>query len=146
MSIADIVEMNKCPWDREPGASEESVAALKKSAGCTLPKPYLDFLQVSNGGEGELPVLPFYAVLWSAEEVIKNNQGYEVATYAPGFFGIGSSGGGEMLAFDLTLKDSSAIFALPFMGMDREEAILVASDFEQFVSILGRKEQSKDSD
>ncbi|MBI5175160.1 MAG: SMI1/KNR4 family protein [Candidatus Melainabacteria bacterium] len=145
MSIADIVEMNNYPWERKAGASEEAVTALKLSAGGTLPKPYLDFLQVSNGGEGELPVLPFYAVLWSAEEVIENNQGYEVATYAPGFFGIGSSGGGEMLAFDLALEDSSALFALPFMGMDREEAILVASDFEQFVSILGRKEHSEDS-
>jgi hypothetical protein len=36
-------------------------------AGFALPQAYLDFLRISNGGEGELPVQPYWFQICRAE-------------------------------------------------------------------------------
>jgi hypothetical protein len=76
MSIADIVEENKFPWHREPGASEAALAALRASGGWDLPTAYLDFLLISNGGSGDLPSPPSRFFIWPAEKVVGENRAY----------------------------------------------------------------------
>ncbi len=43
---------------------------------------------------------PGWFQVWPADQVVELNRGYEVCENLPGFFGIGSSGGGELLASD----------------------------------------------
>ncbi|MBS1993468.1 MAG: SMI1/KNR4 family protein [Cyanobacteria bacterium SZAS LIN-3] len=146
MSIAEILAKNRFQWDREKGALEAAVTELSQSAGFTLPESYLEFLRLCNGGYGELPVDPLWFVIWPAEKVIEANRDLQVAIYASGFFGFGGNGGGEMLAFDLTKPVSSAVFSLPMIGMERGTEILVAPDFETFVSYLGMPGPDDDED
>jgi hypothetical protein len=57
---------------------------------------------------------------------------YEVAKYAPGFFGFASNGGGEMYAFSPT----GAIVYLPFIGMEPKYARHLANSWQEFAVML----------
>src|SRR5512139_3305998 len=101
MNTSDILRDPTTKWKRESPAQSEAVQRLAAESKVELPEDYIALLHYSNGGEGELGVEPGWFQLWPAEKVMEFNQGYEVETNAPGFFGFGSNGGGEMLAFDM---------------------------------------------
>ena len=98
----------------------------------TLPEEYSRHFDRGGKVDGALTVAPGYFQLWRPSEISKWNENYEVEEYAPGFLGFGSSGGGEMFAFD----DRHQIFMIPFIGMDPEEAILVARSWGEFVNLM----------
>ena len=125
-------------WARSMPASEEVIRQLTIKAGIELPSDYIAFLRQSNGGEGELGVDPGWFQIWPAEEVVSNNDGYETAEYVPGFFAFGSSGGGEMFAFDLRKDHRGAVVIIPFIPMKAELAQVVARNFSEFTSHFGR--------
>lgn len=60
---------------------------------------------------------PGWFQLWPAEKVIEYNNSYKVAENVPGFFGFGSSGGGEMLAFDMRGGKPRKVVMIPFIVM-----------------------------
>lgn len=108
-------------------AGAQALADLQKVANVSLPEAYRDFLAAANGGHGF--VGDNHVVLWSVDQLEEFNRGYEVETYAPGFFLIGSNGGGEAYAIDL---DTGSVVMVPFIGMDRREAFLVSPSFSGF--------------
>ncbi len=129
----ELNEFPKTVWHPQPPAQPSAINNLLASSRLDLPANYLDLLNFSNGGEGELSVFPGWFSLWPAEEVVQLNEGYEVQKWLPGFFGFGSSGGGEMLAFDTRTQQPWKIYSVPFVGMAEEEAVLVAESFATFI-------------
>jgi len=125
-------------WRRELPAKTGTIQTLLLESRFALPEDYLRFLKLSNGGEGELGVEPGWFVLWLAETVIENNDGYEVHKWIPGFFGFGSNGGGELLAFDTRTAQPWKIYMIPFIPMEETEAILVAESFADFIKVIGQ--------
>lgn len=124
--------------NRGSKASEAAIRALTESASITLPDIYLAFLRNSNGAEGDIGIEPGYVVFWRAEEVVANNVGYRVAEFAPGLFGFGSNGGGELLAFDTRGSLPWPIVMIPMIPMDAKEAVQIAPDFISFLTSFGR--------
>jgi hypothetical protein len=96
-----------------------------------LPPAYLEFLRSTGGDEGELDVEPGWIQFWPAEEVIEMNRSYEVERNLPGFFGFGSSGGGELFAFDMRGDGEPPVVMVPFISMTSSEARFIASSFEE---------------
>ena len=47
----------------------------------------------------EIAVQPWICEFWPIDEILSHNREYEVETYAPGYLGFGTSGGGGMYAF-----------------------------------------------
>src|SRR5262245_6162927 len=124
MSISEVARANSSKWMPAAAASEDSIARLVGSVAFELPLDYLEFLRVSNGGCGNIPVDPWcFDSLWTAEELVGCNRDYEVAEYCPGFFGIGSSGGGEMFAFDMRKTQPWPVVHIPFIGMEPAAAL-----------------------
>jgi len=99
----------------------------------TLPAGYERFIRSSNGAEGFMN--NSYLILWPIEELFAYNENYRVEEYAPGFFIIGSDGGGTSYAVD---KQTGALYEIPFIGMLREEATWSAKDFDDFIETLTR--------
>jgi hypothetical protein len=108
---------------------------LAKQMTHALPIDYLAFLRRHNGGEGCLG--ENYIILWRAEELIQFNRDYEVETYAPGIFLIGSNGGGEGYGFD-TCVSSRPVVRLPFIGMERRYADVVAESFADLFRVMAQ--------
>jgi hypothetical protein len=140
-TIKEISESD-LPWDREESANPEAINTLASKSGLNLPKDYLDFLSLSNGGEGELPVDPYWFQIWSAENVLEHNEGYQVAQFLPDFFAFGSNGGGEMFAFDTRKDGAWPVYMIPFVPMEEAGAKKVASDFLSLAQLFGIEEKN----
>ena len=137
--MIDIAEILKdAVWDPEEPAKLESIQKLVDNAGKELPEEYLALLRYSDGGDGVLGLEPGWLQLWSSTDVLENNKDYEIEEYIPGFFGFGSSGGGELLAFDTRRGKPWKIVMIPFVPMSAELAIVIAQDCEEFIRAIGR--------
>jgi SMI1/KNR4 family protein SUKH-1 len=99
-----------------------------------LPPEYLTYFAGDGRKEGGLTVKPGWFQLWPPAEIERWNREYHVSEYAPGFLGFGSSGGGEILAFD----NDGGIVMIPFIGMSADEAIPVAHSWSEFVERIER--------
>lgn len=99
-----------------------------------LPEEYVRYYTGDGPKEGGLSVQPLWFQLWPPAEVEQLNRDYQVAEFAPGFFGFGSNGGDELLAFDA----DGRVFTMPFIGMSRELAWLVADSWSGFVEKIER--------
>ncbi len=93
-----------------------------------LPKYYLSYFTSGGLVEGFVDGPPGYFVLWPPDSIEQNNSELEVEKYAPGFLGFGGDGGGEFLAFD----ETGAVFMLPMIGMEPEQADKIAESWEEF--------------
>jgi len=71
---------------------------------------------------------PGYVELWSIEDIPQLNAEIEMEVYAPGFLAFAGHGGGEVLAFNA----AGAVYMLPLVGMEPEQAIKVADSFTEF--------------
>ena len=81
-----------------------------------------------------MTVGPGWFQLWPPAEVEQMNRDYHVSELAPGFLGFGSSGGGELLAFDA----GGRVVMIPFILMSPEHALPVASSWSEFVERIER--------
>ena len=91
---------------------------------------YMAFLRRANGGEGFIGER--YVRLWRAEELIEMNRGYNVAEFFPDLFFIGTDGGGEAYAFNIS-GINPTVFEVPFIGLP-SDARMIASSFDSFVA------------
>jgi hypothetical protein len=142
MAIAEeLARLARHPgaWVGAPPASESALQELAEAVTFKLPEAYVELLRASNGGDGFLPVQPYCLCLWPAEEVRRSHDGYEVSRDAPGLFAFATSGGGELLAFDLREGPPHPIVAIPCIGMALEHALPVAPDFDALIGLLGRE-------
>ena len=92
-----------------------------------LPNDYIAYLEGMGVAEGFTEGLPGYFALWHRDEIEASNRDLQVATYAPGFLGFGTDGGGELLAFD----ESGAVFMLPMIGMEPQYANRIANSWRE---------------
>jgi hypothetical protein len=137
-TLLQILSDSTAAWTRRAPATEATIKALSTTCDFALPKEYLSFLQYSNGGEGFLCIEPWYFQLWSTEELIEYNRGYNVEEFLPGWFAIGSSGGGEMLTIRKRDGSPCPVYMVPFIPMSEKDAVQIAHDFEMFAMAFGR--------
>ena len=95
----------------------------------TIPDDFVQYLESGGPREAFTSDEPGYFSLWKLEEIPKNNLEAEVAEFAPGFIGVGTNGGGELIAFDC----SGEVFLIPMVGMDPEDAERIASNWQEVV-------------
>ena len=94
-----------------------------------LPEAFVAYHQSSGALEVVLEGAdPGWYQLWPLAQLEHINRGYEVDRNAPGYVGIGSDGGGEMIA----LAPSGEIVIIPFIPMVLNEAIVVARSWVEF--------------
>jgi hypothetical protein len=140
MKIRELVHDTAYDWQGNAPATKDAISDLKRWAPVDLPKDYLDFLRVTDGGEGEFSCYPGYVRVWPAATVIDFNEGYEIQKWLPEFIGIGDNGGCDFVAFDMRSGDPFPLKAFLFSSMDLAYAISVAENFSEFIQSLKRKD------
>jgi hypothetical protein len=110
--------------------STEALASLRTGLVKSLPESYFAFLIHANGGEGFIG--DRYVQLWRAEELAEMNRAYKTEELFPNLFFIGSDGGGEAYAFNLSRTDAM-VFEVPFIGLPTD-ARAIASSFDSFLA------------
>jgi hypothetical protein len=106
--------------------SLDEIILAEKKLGFSFPKDYIEFLLLSNGGEGSWRER--YFILWRVQDLCQFNIEYESHIYAPGLVLFGSNGGGEAYAFD-TRSSDLPIVEVPFVGMSLSYATKIADGF-----------------
>ncbi|QDQ28209.1 SMI1/KNR4 family protein [Chitinimonas arctica] len=120
-------------FDTEPGASGKAIENAEADLNWQLPTAYKQLLEKTNGGKGT--VGENYVVLWSAEELAEINREYQVQAHAPGLVLFGSDGEGQGFAFD-TRQAPYPVVQVPLIGMDLQNARVVAPEFAGFIGSL----------
>ncbi len=120
-------------FNGRPGASDAVIAETEKQLGLSLPKEYVAFTKLMNGGEGFIG--RGYAILWGLEDLAAVNQEYEFAKHVPRFLGFGSNGGGEAFGFDTRLQ-RWAVVQVPFVGLNWNDARPMGESFNEFLAHL----------
>ena len=99
---------------KEPGAQADALNKMASGLNFKLPGDYLEFMEISNGGEGFIGENS-YLSLWKIENLVDWNNKYDVHTYAPGYFIFASDGGGTAYAFS---KTNSFIYHIEKISID----------------------------
>lgn len=92
------------------------------------PEEYQKYMADHGALSGELSIEPGWFELWPADQVAEHNQRYQTEERLPGFWGIGSNGGGEMIAFDA----HGRVFMIPFVPLEAKAAIRIADSWQEF--------------
>lgn len=94
-------------------ASDTAIADLEREVGWLLPKPYVEFLKLSNGGAFE--VEGAYLDLWPAQEVVALNRDYKIREFLGSqVLAIGSDGGGEGILLSQNPNIGVGLLGIPF--------------------------------
>lgn len=92
------------------------------------PDDYLSY--VNNLQDNEIFTDSGYIELFPFEELEEINKEYEIEIYAPNFITIGTNGGGVGIFIN---KENNQIFSIPFVGIDENDAVLLANSFSEFI-------------
>jgi hypothetical protein len=114
------------------GAGCPDKYAVKKAMKMTARSDLEAYYRAGKPLVCELETNPYLCEFWPRAELDKYNEEYEIEQYAPGFFGFATSGGGEMYA----ISPSDSIVVLPFIGMEPEVAVEIASSWSKFEGML----------
>jgi hypothetical protein len=120
-----------------PGATRSLIDICRSKLNFTFPPDYTGFLQRMNGGQGFLG--EHFLKLSPVEEFVEINTDSYYAQTVPELLIFGSNGAGEAFAFD-TRSAPPSIVVVPFIGMDFENAILIAANFNAFLQFLYRSD------
>ena len=127
--------IDRCTWEKSDPANPADIKLLMEKFGDRIPKDYLDFMATCNGCETEIPVNPWWLIVWAAESIIDRWNGYEMEEYIPGFMAFGSNGGDEMYVFHLESNDPNKVYMMPYIGMEPDQAIPVADNFRALIEM-----------
>jgi SMI1 / KNR4 family (SUKH-1) len=117
-------------WLSSEGASPQVLAELRSAVGA-LPQAYIELLSRGNGGEVELRCKPLVLCLDPAESALDY---WRSGTYTKaGVFVFGGDGGGELLAFDLSVPGKCPVICFDPIDPDGSTEV-VAADFESLLA------------
>ena len=101
-----------------------------------MPEEYLELLRFSNGGEGDLALLPLLFVLFDVDEVLKMLSDRFYRDEFHDFLSFGGNGGLEQIAFALRKGEPYPIVMIDLIA-GSESAVEIAPDMAQFVEAIG---------
>ncbi len=108
-----------------------------------LPTAYFGLLAGLNGWEGF--VGEDYTVLFDAATALMATEEYDIPTYRPGYFALGSNGGGEILVCAERGIDDRPLYLLPAIGMKDAGLIPIDKTASMFARAVLASARSRDA-
>jgi len=135
-TIAQMVASEGREWTGNPPATAEEIAALRQELPFELPLEYVEFLEVCNGGEGELALPPLWFQLYDTKFAIELRRNRDYRLNFPDLFFFGSNGGLESIAIDMRAKGQWPIVMVDCIaGMSSAKQI--SANLRQFIEAVG---------
>lgn len=132
MILSALFDKYAFPKREEP--AETTLRQVEGRFRTSFPADYRAFASWYRGFENSMGV--HYVQLWRIEALIEQNEGYDIQHYLPAVIGIGSNGGGELIAFDTSQPDAFRIILTPFLGL--EDPIEIGMSFTDFLTRLDK--------
>jgi hypothetical protein len=115
---------------------KELISILDTDYRILLPEDYLDYLLEYENFEGFIN--DEYLSLWSIYELVEVNEANCIFDLDPKTFGIGTNGGGELIALQIE-SGSWKVVLMPLIGLDNPKEI--GTSFSNFLERLDRREK-----
>lgn len=114
------------------GASGEELSLLISKSPTEIPGELLEFLRITNGGDGKLSEYPHFVIFFAASHLIAINAAFPGES---GLFAFATNGVGTYMAFDCRLKPSG-IVAVEVPFDDSVKPRFLARDFASFLLLV----------
>ncbi|SDK39517.1 SMI1 / KNR4 family (SUKH-1) [Pedobacter sp. ok626] len=125
-------------WPVQHGDSSTLIKDIESMVGFILPIDYTLFLNNYAGFESH--VGNEYIKLWGVDEIVEMNTFYGL-TALSSTIGIGSNGGSEFIAIELTDLQEYRVVLSPFIDLDKSCNIEVGTSFIDFLARLDNGNQ-----
>ena len=110
-----------------------------RSVAPAIPAPYFEYLQQFGAVRLDVPdISSGFVSFWPLSEVLRLNEQYRIAEFAPGLFAFGMDGVGQLYVFDLRDPLKVSVGDVPSIPLALNEYRVLASSFEQFAQQLSR--------
>lgn len=124
-------------WFAKAPATIDELSEIRSAFPASMPSAYFNLLAETNGGEGPLPVNPYNFCL---DPVVTALDAFRSRNYdradLDGFLIFGGDGSRELIAIDMRSGLPGAVVTIDMVA-GPESAEVVATNFEEFVSIVG---------
>lgn len=122
--MKQIIERIKQSWYSNPPCNQQVMLSLENLF--PLPNDYKEFMLWSNGGEGNIGSQ--YLSLWKIEDVMQQNNDYQIQKYlSEKSLAIGTDGGDNCIGF--YFGESITLFLQPLGDLDLSENRFLSSSF-----------------
>lgn len=122
-------------FDRNPGASDQTLQLLNDAVGGRLPTDYIDWMRASNGGEGFLGPIS-YLMVWPVDELLERNRRLEISQRMPGVILFGSNGGDAAFGFDMRSTPSIRVVEIPYVDIGTVPGRVRATGFIELLEAV----------
>jgi hypothetical protein len=140
--VAELLSEPGREWRKVDGASQPHIAELKSALPFEPPAEYIEFLQYSNGGEGELALEPLWFQLFDVAFAIQSWRDDNYRREYPDLFFFGSNGGLESIAFDMSCSKPWPIVMVDCIaGLD--SARRISRSIEEFIERVGLRDDQE---
>lgn len=112
-------------------ADENEINTFLKRVDFELPEGFISLYRDSNGIE--IFTEERYVSIYKIEKVFEMNAIYQIESELPGFFSFGTNGSDAAYTIE---KATGYIFETPYIGISKEESILMAENFNKFLENL----------
>lgn len=135
MTVDEI--LNNLFWPIRTTIPKTSINEIETLVKFSLPIDYKKFLQTYSGYECHIG--DQFVRLWDADELIEQNESYEIAVSLPLTIGIGSNGASEFIAIEMLSEGNYRIVLSPFIDIDKDYHIEIGGSFTEFLVRLHKK-------
>lgn len=130
--VIDILNKNK--WYKNENINKNVLGKIISLY--NFPKEYLQFMEWSNGGEGNIG--ENYLYLWKIENTEQLNKDYNIQQYlGMDCYGFGTDGGDNCYCFDN--KNGNKIIKCSLGDLDYNEIKIISNTFYEFISKLDKE-------
>ena len=115
-------------------AGKKEIYNVECKFGISFPEDYKEFMEETDGGEGNIGELSYISI-WKIEDIVELNISYEVKKYTPNLVYFGSDGGDMAYAFEFSRGECTYI-EFPFMSIKEDDKQILGYSFEEFLKVL----------
>jgi hypothetical protein len=117
--------------------SSIKISDIESFANLKLPADYVFYIENYFGIDQFVGVE--FINLWSLEEIIESNKGYNIVEQMTRTIGIGSNGSGEFIGIEVDQFNNAKIILSPFIDLSSKYNTEIGSSFTDFLIRLDNK-------
>lgn len=120
-----------------PKPTDAEVFHFRRLAPAAVPRQYVEYLRSHGAVAVEVESIGSGLVwFWNLAEVLELNAGYGFPEFAPGLFGFGSDGAGQLYVLDLRVSGRVTVGDIPAIPLEVGQFRLLADSFVDFAQLL----------
>ena len=109
----------------------DNIELIEKMIGFKLPEDYRQFAEGYTGFESIIG--EEFVRLWDSDELMESNSDYMITGELENTIGIGTNGGGEVIAIEKIEKDKFRIVLSPLIDLDKRCHVEIGESFTEFL-------------